>query len=424
MNEDVLQYICQTQSFNQENLQTTDQQELQLFSPGKLNTGGGADFSDARIKLDGLLWSGDVEIHTYASHWLQHNHHKDPKYDRVVLHVVWQEDQQIHRRDGTTIPTLVLKEYLSEDWYGRYQHLLNSLALVPCETYLSHVDSLAVTDSIEQALIERLEAKAAEVLDILAGQKGDWERASLIWLFTGFGFKKNKAAFQQLAQCLDLSVLRKLQSATEVEAYLFGMSGLLPATATDEYVINLISEFNWQDKKYGVKAKAMVAVWWQFMRMRPANFPTLRLAQLATFLYLNRSFLRTMLEAEPDRLMTIFQMGQHEFWQQHYHFRAKARRKITGMGSESQNSLLINVVAPVLVAYGQAAGQPAYVAKAVQLLETLKPEVNRITRAWTNLGIEPQNAAESQGLLGLFNDFCKKSRCLSCSIGKNILQPI
>lgn len=421
MTEDVLQYIWQQQTFNKTQLSTRDQEPLKIFSPGQLNTSSGPDFSEAQLQIGEVTWAGDVEIHIYSSHWDNHRHNLDHAYDKVILHVVWEDDGPVFRRDGTSIPTLELKARLDPDWYGRYQHLMKSLSAIPCENYLPAVDSLVIFDARQSALVQRLEAKASEVMEVLHDYRGDWERTAINWLFTGFGFQKNKAAFQQLAKIVDLAILRKLNSGSQLAAYLFGLSGLLPSKSDEAYTKELIKEFAWQQKKFNLSNKTMSLTWWKFMRMRPANFPTLRIAQLATLLRGRQSILRTLLDSDTEELRTLFNLPHHEFWQSHYHFNSWASRKLSGMGRQSQDNLLINVVAVLLVAYGTARNQAKYIKKAISLLEVIQPESNKITRVWQSLGITPQNAAESQGLIGLFNDYCKKSRCLSCSIGKYII---
>ena len=422
MTEDVLQFIWNSQAFNKSALLTNDGQVLRIFDPGTLNTGSGPDFSEARISIDNIIWSGDIEIHIMASSWNDHHHDLDVNYDRVILHVVWQEDRIIRRSDSTRIPTLELKKYLAEGWHERYGQLMNSISLVPCEAYLPHVDNLVIADGIKVALINRLERKTKEVLETLELTKGDWQRTAIIHLFEGFGFNKNRQAFAELAQVVDPHILSKLTRQVMVEAYLFGLSGLLPSVNSDEYVSTLKQEFDWLNKKYNLHAKILSPTWWKFMRLRPANFPTMRLAQLASFIASHKNFMRSILELDIPDLMNIFMIEQGDFWQGHYHFGCRSKGKLAGLGKESQSNLLINVVAVLLVAYGKSLGQPLYMSKAIQLIETMSPENNRIIRLWKSLGIKPTSAAESQGLIGLFNDYCKKSGCLSCSIGKHILK--
>lgn len=420
MTEDVLQYIWQTQAFSKFNLFTSRQEALVIYKPGKLNTGSGPDFAEAMVQINGITWAGDIEIHSFASHWDNHQHNSDKAYDKVVLHVVWEEDKPVLRQDGSSIPTLELKHYLDPDWYARYQHLMQSLSAIPCEHYLPSVDRLVISEAIYTALINRLESKASEVLALLAENRGDWEQTAMAWLFAGFGFQKNKAALQQLAQIVEPSVLRKITSEHQMAAYLFGLSGLLPARPTDNYVRGLINEFSWLHKKFNLEQKVMSITWWKFMRLRPANFPTLRLAQLATLLFRRKNILRTILDSDSKSLTNLFEIKHDEFWQRHYHFTSNSGKKLSGMGRQSQDNLLINVVAVLLVAYGNAHGQVRYLEKAVHLLESIGAEENKVIRLWQSFELNPQSAAESQGLIGLFSDFCKKNRCLSCNIGQYI----
>lgn len=423
MKEDVLQYIWKTQSFNKSNLKTTSGEAVTIIKQGSLNDDAGPDFSGARIKINNVEWAGDVEIHTKSSTWYAHKHHVDPAYEKVIMHIVWQNDEVVLRPDGSEIPTIQLNPLLRTGWLHKYQELSSSLQVIPCQNFFAKVDDLHKHASFYKALIERLTRKSQLVLNDIIKLNGDWEQATINLLFEYFGFKKNNEAFKQLAQVTSYSILKKLSSVKQIEAYLFGMAGFLKSTnKISQYQLELQEEFNWLQRKFAIKTTPMSATWWKFMRLRPANFPTLRIAQLAALLYQRQHLFQTVLEVTPSMAEHFFKVNQSGYWKQHYHFGKEAKTTLKGLGEQSARGLSINVAAVLLVAYGEANGNEHFKERAVNFLEALKPEKNIITRSWQHLGIDLQNAAESQGAIELYNIYCKQKRCLSCNIGNQILQ--
>jgi hypothetical protein len=246
MTEDVIQYIWKTQSFNKADLKTTKGEPLRILQQGIQNTDSGPDFSSARVIIDEVEWVGDVEIHKMTSSWKVHNHHNDQSYNKVILHVVWDHDNEAVRADGSEIPTLELNKIISKQWLLKCSGLLNSIKLIPCENSINKIDKIHRSDAFSKALIERLERKSMLVLDELKKHNGDWEQTSIILLFEYFGFKKNNEAFKQLALQTDYKIIGKLNTQKQTEAYLFGMAGMLQtAKGRSEYVEELIQEYNW-----------------------------------------------------------------------------------------------------------------------------------------------------------------------------------
>ena len=422
MTEDVLQYIWQTQSITKSHLRTIDNEPIRILKQGTLNDDSGPDFSSARIMINDVDWVGDVEIHLKTSYWKMHKHQQDPAYNKVILHVVWTHDSPVFRIDGSEIPTLELKNLVSLEWLEKYESLQASLQIIPCESSFKEVADVYKLDAFNKALIERLQRKSKILLSQVDDLKGDWEQAAMYLLFEYFGFKKNNEAFKQLATIINHKVLKKLGSIKQVEAYLMGMSGLLGESKyKSEYREELQKEFVWLQKKFNLTTAPMSATWWKFMRMRPANFPTIRLAQLASLLFQKQHFLQTILEASPTDIAEFFRIEQSAYWQTHYHFNKEAKNGIKRIGEQSSRLLSINVAAVLLVGYGQYTSNEQYIEKAIRLLELQKAENNIITRKWQELDISLANAAESQGAIELFNNYCKDRRCLRCNIGSQIL---
>ncbi len=422
MTEDVLQYIWQTQSLTTTQLLTVDGEQLQILKQGILNNDSGPDFSSARVIINKVEWVGDIEIHVKTSYWKLHKHQHDPAYNKVILHVVWEHDKPVVRNDGSEIPTLELKYLVSQVWLDKYQRLYASLQIIPCEPFFKEVANIHKLDAFNKVLIERLQRKSKLLLAAVEKLKGDWEQAAIHLLFEYFGFKKNNEAFKQLASITNYQIIKKLSSVRQMEAYLMGMAGLLTENKyKSEYKQELLKEFIWQQKKFNLTTEPMSATWWKFMRMRPANFPTIRIAQLAALLFQRQHLFQSILEASSNDAANFFTIQQSEYWQTHYRFDKKANIGIKGLGEQSAKLLSINVAAVLLVAYGQYTNNENYIEKALNFLEGQKPEQNVITRKWQELRINLSSAAESQGAIELFNNYCKDRRCLQCNIGSQIL---
>ena len=423
MTEDVIQYIWKTQSFNKADLKTTKGESLKILQQGIHNSDSGPDFSSARIIIDNVEWIGDVEIHKETSSWKAHNHHNDRAYNKVILHVVWDHDAEAVRADNSEIPTLELSKIISKIWLLKCSGLLNSIKLIPCENFIRKVDKIHQSDAFSKALMERLERKSKLVLEELKKLKGDWEQTSIILLFEYFGFKKNNDALKQLASQIDYKIVGKLDKQQQIEAYLFGMAGfLLTVEGRSEYEEELIQEFNWIKHKYNITKEPMSATWWKFMRLRPANFPSLRIGQLSALLYQKKHFFQSLINKSEIDVAKFFEIKPSEFWRTHYHFNKRSSSDLKGIGEMSQRILSINVAAVLLVAYGLHTNNDSYIEKAIGILESQKPEMNSITKRWTNLDVKLLNAADTQGAIELFNNYCGTRRCLQCNIGSKILR--
>ncbi len=276
--------------------------------------------------------------------------------------------------------------------------------------------------AFNKVLIERLQRKSKLVLSNVDELKGDWEQAAIHLLFEYFGFKKNNDAFKQLATITNYKIIQKLGSVMQMEAYLMGMAGLLGESKhQSDYRKELLNEFKWLQKKFAITTGPMSATWWKFMRLRPANFPTIRIAQLASLLFRRQHLFQSIIDASAKDAANYFKVEQSEFWQTHYHFNKKPKSGIKGIGEQSARLLSINVAAVLLVAYGQYTNDESFIEKAINFLEVLKPEDNVITRQWQELGVQLSSAAESQGAIELFNNYCKERKCLQCNIGSQIL---
>jgi hypothetical protein len=286
MKEDFLQYVWQYQYFDQAELQTAEGERVLVIRPGHRNADAGPDFLGAQLLLNEVKWAGSVEIHLRASDWLRHQHQHDPKYDQVILHVVWENDSPITRTDGSPIPTLALRGRVAVDLLSSYQNLLHSPASLPCAPFIKAVPDLTRKSMQDRALMERLEEKADLVLQQYRSTGQDWEATAYQVLAAAFGFKINQEPFARLSRALPLAVLKRHRQALfQLEALLLGQAGLLPGEKEgDDYTQRLGKEYAYLAHKYELAPNALRASDWNFLRLRPSNFPTVRLAQLAALL--------------------------------------------------------------------------------------------------------------------------------------------
>ncbi|MCX2738876.1 DUF2851 family protein [Pontibacter anaerobius] len=421
MKEDFLHYIWQHQYFDKTALATTEDEPLQVLRVGFYNTDAGPDFREAMLRVGKVEWSGSVEVHLSASDWHRHQHQLDQKYDQVVLHVVWQVDTQVLRTDGTEVPVLELRNRVDLRLLQTYERLQQSKNEIPCAAFWPGVPEITKTLMLERALVERLEEKGEEVLQVYRSYGNDWEQTAFHTLLRGFGFKINQQAFEQLAKSLPFHVVRRHQhNLLQLEALLFGQAGFL-ADADEEYAQQLQREYTFLRHKY--KLEPLPRHQWNFLRMRPANFPTVRLAQLAALLHLHPSFFARLLETGTvKKYEQLFQASVSAYWQKHYMFGRGQKAVAKGMGKSSAQNLVINVAVPILAAYAVHTGERAYLEKAMNLLEQLKEESNKYTRLYEELGWQATSAAGNQAALGLYKRYCHPVNCMRCAVGNKIMK--
>ena len=424
MQEAFIQLVWQLGYFDKTHWISNTREPIEIYHPGRLNADAGPDFKGARLKIGELDWHGDVELHLKTSGWHQHRHQQNAAYNTVVLHVVLEDDGATTlREDGTLVPVASLQGRIRPDVYARYEQLLRSLHAIPCEPQLEQVDALKRLSMLDRSLMQRLERKAAGVMVLFEQTNKHWEETAWQLLARGFGFKKNNEAFAALSERMPYTILlRHAASQEQVEALLFGMSGLLQSALPHPWVEKLQREWKFLSHKWGLEAKLLNPSQWLFSRLRPANFPSLRLAQLAALLKQQPKLFSFLMHSSPAELLKGFQVEPSSYWQTHYHFGKESKAAQHGLGSSSAENLLINVVAPLRVAYGRYTGQQEHVDGAVDLLQALPGEDNKIIRYWKKLEMPVATAADTQGLIELFNEFCTPKRCLQCSIGLAILK--
>lgn len=426
MTEAFLHYIWQFQYFDKTDLVTTSGESVSVFSTGHRNPHSGPDFFQARIRLDQIEWIGSVEIHIFSSGWMDHHHNTDPAYDNVVLHVVWKNDLEIRRMDGSLIPTIELRGRINDGMVLQYARLMHNPETVPCSGLLSGVKEITRYAMLDRALTERLEIKGASVLRRLARNNNDWEETAYQTVMKNFGFMVNGDPFLQLAQALPFRVLmRHADKITQVEALLFGQAGFLQDdVAVDPYYHTLRREYRMLAQKYGLHERRINRAQWRFLRLRPANFPTLRIAQSAALLSARHNFFSHLIGCRSaGELRAFFNVGQSPYWLTHYHFFKTQASSVSQLGDASIDNIIINSVVPLMVAYGKSRSEDLHVERAIAILQQLDQESNMITRYWKALGVQVQNAFDSQALVQLNNEYCLRRRCLDCKIGASLVNP-
>ncbi|MFD1144312.1 DUF2851 family protein [Larkinella insperata] len=425
MAEDFLYFIWQFQYFRNTDLRTEEGETLRVIHPGYRNPDSGPDFTQARLLVGNVEWVGTVEAHIRAGDWLLHRHHQDRAYDNVILHIVWEQEAVVLKRsDGSTIPTLCLSQRVDRSLLYRYQILLAESGTIPCAGRIAEVEPLRRTAMFDKVLLQRLERKAAGVTSLFRNAGQDWEETTYQLMASAFGFQVNAEPFEQLSRQVPLKILHKHRdNLLQLEALLFGTAGLLPGTQPDDYQAALQREYNFLSVKYQLAARQLPAHSWKWARLRPANFPTLRLAQFAKLLTYKNSLFSLLIETdESAALLRHLQVNPSAYWQTHYRFGKPSDTVLATLGQTSAENLLINAVLPLLVAYSQHKDQPEYRERAVALLEQLPAENNRITRIWQDLRVPIQTAFDSQASIELYKNYCQAKSCLSCQIGVNLLK--
>ncbi|HEY0656809.1 MAG TPA: DUF2851 family protein [Chryseosolibacter sp.] len=422
MNEAFLHYIWQHQYFDKNDFRTTSGELVSVLQPGFKNTDAGPDFLNAKIQVGTVVWIGHVEIHIESSEWISHRHHVDQAYENVILHVVWKENQTILQKDGSRLTTIELKGRVSDDLLLRYRKLINQPESIPCAHHLAHVKEITRLTMIERALIERLESKSRAIRDRLARNQHDWEETAYQLISRNFGFKINNHAFERLAEILPYRIVQKHDQLFQVEALLFGQAGFLDEQKQDSYFALLKREYDFLSKKYSLFDRRMNKSQWKFLRLRPANFPTIRLAQLAALLVSRKNMFSNIVDAASYQdLLEMFSVKQSDYWQKHYRFDYPTEEALAGLGTSSVYNLLINTAVPLMVAFGKEKDEQRFVDRAVTIMQHIPAEDNAIIKRWNAQGISSRAAADTQGLIEIFNSYCLKKRCLDCNIGFSIL---
>ena len=421
MTEDFLHFIWKYKNFDSKSLETIDGEPVKIIKTGEHNTHAGPDFLNSQIIIGDTHWAGNVELHLKTSDWVAHNHSKDPAYENIILHAVYEHDTATAIPENR--PLLELKNIISDSTIHKYDILKNQHHTIPCEPFIKDVDPIIKTSWIDRMLAERLEYKAEYIRQLLHQNKNDWAETAYQITGRNFGFKVNAEPFEKLTKVIPHKILaRNKTNLHKIESMLFGQAGFLQEVYTDEYPEGMRKEYRFLAGKYNFTPNRKSE--WKFLRLRPGNFPTLRISQFAALIYKSEHLFSKILEVtDIKKAMSFFDIHASEYWKTHYTFQTpSASKSNASLGKESIYNLVINTVAPLLFSYGHIKNEPKYKDIAMDLLENCPKELNTITKSGENLGFNNKNAYDSQGLIHLRNEHCNKQLCLDCGIGAAVLK--
>lgn len=419
MNENLFQFIWQYALFETRDLQLEDGRPLTIIHRGQLNTDAGPDFTEARLRIEQTTWAGNIELHLKESDWLKHAHNRNPRYQNIILHVVLEKDMD---QSPGNFPVLCLKDRIRPALIAYYEQLMRQQQHIACGPGCNTVPALLWSHWQDRLLIERWEQKAAVLEEVLHKNQNDWRSLLYYSLTANLGTRANTAAFNQLAVQTPLNVLaRHREQLSHIEAILFGQAGLIPEPAEDPYSIELSIHYAFFRQKYGLKA--MEPHTWKFLRMRPAHFPTIRIAQLAMLLHQSHDLFQKFVGATTSReIGQLLTVDVSPYWQEHYTFGKPSVKRQKHLGKSMIDNIIINTIAPIQYLHAIHTGNKLQKEQAFLLLQDTAAEQNHILQQWSQLGIPAHNAAQSQGLIQLYNHYCSKKQCLRCAIGHYILK--
>lgn len=411
MKEDFIYYLWENRLLSL-NLKTTEDEELTILSVGTRNHDSGADYNNARIKIGGTLWAGQVEIHVRASDWFRHQHQYDESYDNVILHVVYENDT-----DMLKIPTLEIKDKFDISLYDNYNSFVNSKNWIPCGELIGGIQRHTIISWLDRMLVEHLEQECNDLDLRLTVNNNDWEQTFYQRLMRYFGLKVNNDSFEYLSRILPLNLLLKHRdNETYVESMMFGCAGFLHSNFNDEYPLLLKREFNVLRSKFCLRI--MPYSNWKFLRMRPSNFPTIRIAQLAKIIVKNGTMFSRIRDSEKiEEITELFDIETNHYWDNHFQFDKISNMEMKKvLGKTAVDSIMINAVTPMLFYYGHYHSAESYKEKAMNYLEQTAPENNVLIREFSNRGIKLENAFQTQAAMYMYKHYCRRRRCLECRI--------
>ena len=413
--EELLHYTWKYKLYPPYGLFTEKGQKLEIIDPGLHNFDAGPDFFNAKIKMDGVLWVGNVEIHNSSSDWYRHNHHKEKAYNSVILHVVNRIDDKTITCDGREVPQLQLN--CPQAVVENFHELINSSRYPACYKIIPSLDKMMVHSWLNSLYVERLNQKSVALFQRVISKENNWEEALFVTIARNFGFGLNGDVFELWANRIPLKIIQKQNdSLLQIESLFFGQAGLLEDEDGEKYYMDLKREYLFLKAKYSLTP--IDISYWKFLRLRPNNFPHIRLSQLAMLYHNVHSMLSSVVEADDKKkINTIFSCATSEYWNNHYSFGKESTSYPKSISKSSIELIIINSIVPILYSYGKHRGDEALCERAIGLLESTKAEYNYITRIWNECGIKVDNAADSQAIIQLKKEYCDRKRCLYCRIG-------
>ncbi|HJS00373.1 MAG TPA: DUF2851 family protein [Flavobacterium sp.] len=421
MKEDFLHYLWKYKKWNSLNLKTTTGEAIVVANVGQFLQLAGPDFFNAQISIGNQKWAGNVEIHLKSSDWYVHHHEKDSAYDNVILHVVWEHDTEVFRKNNTEIPVLELKNYVDKEVLTNYQSLLSPKSWIFCEKQLRGFDDFVLKNWQERLFFERLERKSKAIYDLLQQTDNDWEAVLFSMLAKNFGLNTNGEVFLKIAKAIPFSIIRKESFEVEnLEALLFGKADLLETDKEDNYFKDLKFRYFYLLHKYQLEPNSEGQV--QFFKHRPDNFPTIRLSQLAHLYSKHQNLFSKIINVSSiETIYELFQLGPSAYWENHYQFDKVSPQKAKRLSRSFIDLLLINTIIAIQFAYAKSLGKEIS-EDLIAMLTAVAPEKNAIIDKFDSFGLKAVNSFESQSLLQLKNEYCAGGKCLECAIGLSLLK--
>ncbi|MCW5907707.1 MAG: DUF2851 family protein [Chitinophagales bacterium] len=423
MNEQLLRFVWKFRLFNTESLTTTSGEKVQLVHQGIANSDAGPDFQNAKIRIGETLWAGNVELHIKSSDWFLHHHQRDAAYNNVILHVVFKDDgKQAVRENGEPIPVLKLEGRINRTTLTRYEQLANRKKQIHCADFFPEAAEDITNSFLSGLLVERLERKVQRINEMLTESKGDWEHVMFRLIARYLGAGVNREPMELLAKSLPLTVYAKYSDEPmQTEALLLGQAGLLDQNFDDDYAAQLRKEYLYLKRLHQLEPLPRHV--WKLLRLRPANFPDIRIAQLASLLIKHKHLFSAARNCfNVKSVHRLFETEVSEYWKTHYLLDKKSARVKYNIGTSTKNVLLINAVAPVLFAYGKYKDEDKYCEQSMELLETCQPENNALLTYWKSHSVQAKNAFDTQALIQLRTAYCENFRCLECRVGLQLLK--
>lgn len=414
--EQLLHYVWKHKIFPFRELRTVDGRAVEVLNPGISNTNAGPDFTGASVKIDGMVWVGNVEVHMKTSDWFRHHHDQDSAYDTIVLHVAAEVDAPLYYPDGREVPQLQLEvpQYVRDN----YEQLRLADRMPRCKHVVSGLPEFQIHNWMTSLMLERFEERTRQILARRELLDKDWENTLFVTLARSFGFGINGDAFETWAKSVPMSAVAKHRdSLFQVEALFFGQAGLLEGEGTDDYYLKLQKEYRYLMRKFTLKPIASGA--WKFLRLRPQNFPHIRIAQLAMMYYEQRMSLSRLINARTvEEMDALLLTHVSEYWQTRYTFGGRETKvQERALSVPTKERVIVNALAPVLFAYGKYKSDQSLCERAFTLWEQLPPECNKVTREWASAGVVCESAADSQALIQLSSRYCQPRDCLRCRFG-------
>jgi len=421
MNEKFLHFIWQHSLYEEKELYTLDGEKITVLNCGEYNNNAGPDFLNAKIKIGNTIWAGNIEIHVKSSDWYRHKHNIDSAYNNVIIQIVYENDQVIYRNNQEILPVAILK--FPNQIYEKYLSLITSQKIVACDKILPSLQTIYLNFFFNRLVIERLEEKTQCIEDIFNYTGKNWEETFYIVLAKNFGFKVNADSFEKLAKSLPLKyIYRHSNDLLAIESMLFGQAGFLEKNINDEYYQKLQKEYFYLSKKFSLKTEKNL--FWKFLRTRPLNFPTRRIAQLASIFYNQQNIFSKILESKNiENIIEIFDQTISDYWKHHFTFEKSIDKCLPQkIGKKSIDNIIINTIVPIVFFYGFKNNIQEYKDRAIDFLDKIEAESNIIIKEMIkNSFNKPRSAFESQALIQLRNNYCKKKKCLNCIIGKKFI---